>query len=94
MVWKSTVGNTSELVHFPLLGAWRLGTVSWAIVSREDWLALPNETLFVPKEWNERGDDGDDGWSGACLWEDLAMQKKCFAIRGWQRKLGEMHSVT
>lgn len=27
----------------------------------EDWLALPNETLFVPKEWNERGDDGDDG---------------------------------
>jgi hypothetical protein len=46
---------------FPLLGAWRLGTVSWAIVSREDWLALPNETLFVPKEWNERGDDGDDG---------------------------------
>ena len=42
------------------LGVWAPSN-SWAIVSREDWLALPNETLFVPKEWNERGDDGDDG---------------------------------
>jgi len=23
----------------------------------EDWLALPNETLFLPKEWSDKGQD-------------------------------------